>query len=69
MLRETNGRYFLGHVDHRIGPSVIEITEEKAKKMRVVENPPKPEPYTESQIKTFENLSLESLEQWVSRGT
>ncbi len=82
LLREVNGVHYLGFSDHRIGLSVRTIDESeiqfrdrpfRIEKMysdqsgKLVDYID--EPYTESQIETFGNLTEEELIQWSLRGT
>ena len=81
--RVLNGQHYFGHSDNRIGLSVRTETADKVKDWtprvfkiwqsfttkegELIEY--WDEPYTESQIKSFGNLTVEELEQWVKRGT
>lgn len=81
--RVLNGRHYFGHSDNRIGLTIrtempgvvnnwtprefkvwISFTTKEGKLIEYWD-----EPYTEGQIKSFGNLTLEELEQWVERGT
>jgi hypothetical protein len=79
--RKVNGNNYFGHSDHRIGLTIRTETDDKVKNWTSRE--PKiwesfttkegelieywDEPYTESQIKSFANLTFEELEHWVKR--
>jgi hypothetical protein len=67
LYRVVDGRHFLGHIDHRIGPTIKEVSEDQIKD--VVDQLPSDDIYTTEQIQTFGNLSLTKLEEWVARGT
>jgi hypothetical protein len=78
-----NGKHYFGFSDNRIGLSVTIETPDKVKdwtprEFKIWESFTTKEgklieywdePYTESQITSFANLTLEELEQWVERGT
>jgi hypothetical protein len=77
--RVLNGKHYFGHSDHRIGLSIRTETPDMVKNWtprdfkvwvsfittegELIEY--WDEPYTENQIETFGNLTLEELEQWV----
>jgi hypothetical protein len=80
--REINGKHYFGHSDTRIGLTIRTESPDKVRDWKSKQ--PKEfisfttkegklieywdEPYTESQIKSFGNLTLEELEKWVERG-
>lgn len=76
--RVLSGKHYFGHSDHRIGLSIrtenpdqvtnwtprdfklwVSFTTKEGKLIEYWD-----EPYTENQVKSFGNLSLEELEQW-----
>jgi hypothetical protein len=81
--RVLNDKHYFGFSDHRIGLSIRTETADKVKDWtprefkiwqsfttkegKLIEY--WDEPYTESQIKSFGNLTLEELERWIERGT
>jgi hypothetical protein len=81
--RVLNGKHYFGLSDHRIGLSIRTETVDKVKDWtqrefkiwqsfttkegKLIEY--WDEPYTESQITTFGNLTIEELERWVELGT
>jgi hypothetical protein len=81
--RVLNDKHYFGFSDHRIGLSIRTETVDKVKDWtprefkiwqsfstkegKLIEY--WDEPYTESQITTFGNLTLEELERWVELGT
>jgi hypothetical protein len=72
--RVLNEKHYFGHSDNRIGLSVRTETADKVKdwtprEFKIWQSSYWDEPYTESQITTFGNLTLEELERWVERGT
>lgn len=79
--RKVNGKNYLGFSDHRLGLSIRTETDDvlkdcstrefkifksfTTKEGKLIEY--WDEPYTEEQIKSFRNLTLEQLESWVSK--
>jgi hypothetical protein len=77
--RRVNGKDYFGHSDHRLGltirtelrdsirdwsgrsPKIEESFTVNGKIIDYID-----EPYTESQINSFRNLSIEELEEWVN---
>jgi hypothetical protein len=80
--RVVNGKHYFGFSDHRLGLSIRTETPDKIKDLKprdfkmlcsfiasdgdLIEY--LDEPYTESQIKSFGNLTVEQLDEWVKRG-